>query len=118
MALPASWVDAIHERLTVRYGEAFSRMYHGAVPEAVRVDWAEALDGISSNRIRYALENLPERPPHAGQFRTLCMQAPAPQQAQLPAPPADPAMVAAVKAKLREVRQQIAVRQFGSGVHG
>jgi hypothetical protein len=104
MALPASWVDAIHERLTVRYGEVFSRTYHGANPEAVRVDWAETLDGISPERIRYALANLPDRVPHAGQFRSLCMQAPVASQQALPAPLPDPEFVGELMGRLNAAK--------------
>lgn len=79
MPMPSSWVDELLGRLSVRYGEAFVRQYTAAniQPEAVRADWAEVLDGVTPESIRYALQYLPEdRPPNALQFRALCRQAP------------------------------------------
>ena len=108
--MSARWVDGIHERLTVRYGEAFSRMYHGANPDAVRADWAETLAGISGERVKYALGNLPEKPPHAGQFRTLCMQAPIQTPQALPPPKPDAQFVGQIMQRLATVKAESSER--------
>lgn len=97
MSLPKSWVDELFTRLHLRYGVAFARQYDGLDPEAVKLDWADMLDGFDGDDIRYALEYLPERfPPNALEFRNLCRKAPAEAITALPAPPADPVMVARV----------------------
>ena len=79
MAMSSSWVDELLGRLAVRYGEAFTRQYTaaGVDAKAVRADWADVLDGVSAESIRYALEYLPaDKPPNALQFRALCRNAP------------------------------------------
>lgn len=75
MPLPDAWIDALFARLTVRYGVAFQRQYADMDIAVVKADWALALSRIPSDAIKGALENLPEKPPHAGQFRKLCVDA-------------------------------------------
>lgn len=74
--MPASsvWIDALFARLSARYGVAFQRQYSEIDPAAVKADWANTLDRMSADAIRAALENLPDRPPNAGQFRRLCLE--------------------------------------------
>lgn len=78
MPLPASWVDHLFAKLTVRYGAAFLRQWPADVDVSlVKADWAEVLDGFDGfpDGIAYALRNLdPQRPPNALQFRDLCRQ--------------------------------------------
>jgi hypothetical protein len=95
--LPASWVEALFAKLTVRYGVAFGQQYRDLDIGIVKADWADVLDGVQSDSIRYALQYLPERPPNAMSFRNLCRSAPATTAPALPAPaePADPARVQA-----------------------
>ena len=73
MALPDAWIEALFARLTVRYGVALQRVYADMDIEVVKADWAIALDRIPGSAIKGALENLPDKPPHAGQFRKLCL---------------------------------------------
>jgi hypothetical protein len=73
MALPAAWIESLFARLTTRYGVAFQRVYADMDIEVVKADWAIALDRIPGAAIKGALENLPDKPPHAGQFRKLCL---------------------------------------------
>ena len=97
MSLPASWIEALFGRLAVRYGGAFLRQYEGMDIALVKADWADFLAGFSGDDIRYALDYLPERfPPNALEFRALCRKAPVAAVSALPAPAADPAMVARV----------------------
>ena len=75
-------------------------------PSCRKADWAQVLDGVSHDGIRFALERLPaDWPPNAQQFRALCNSRPA--NDGLPAlpgpriaPPAD------VVAKLAAVTQK------------
>lgn len=74
--LPESWVDALFERLTLRYGVAFMRQWEDMAPAAVKMDWACVLHGIDGQTIKRALESLPaDKPPNANQFRRLCLEA-------------------------------------------
>ena len=67
--------DLSHARLAVRYGSRWSAMWAGVPMEAVKADWAQCLEGMTSRAIRYALDNLPdERPPTVAQFKKLCLQ--------------------------------------------
>lgn len=74
MPAPSAWVDALFDRLSARYGVAFLRQYGDLDAAVVKADWAGMLHGLSPQAIRCGLENLPERPPHAGQFRRLCLE--------------------------------------------
>lgn len=107
MELPASWVDALFAKLSIRYGAVFARQYADLDIAAVKADWAKVL-GMFSFRpeaIAYALEYLPaDKAPNASQFRTLCMAAPMSVRARLPRPAQNPEkareVVEAVKAAL------------------
>ena len=104
MSLPASWVDRIFTKLTVRYGVAFTRQYEGVDTADVKADWAEVLGGFSADAIGYALRFLPtERPPTALQFREICRRAPAPEAPpQLEGPKPDPARLAELMQRMRK----------------
>jgi len=107
MPLPASWADALFAKLTLRYGAAFMRQYADLNIEFVKDDWAQVLDGVSGDSIKYALENLPsDRPLNALQFRDLTRRSPLPELPKLPLPPADPARVAAAVEKIIAAKPQ------------
>lgn len=103
--MQSSWVDRLFERLTIRYGVAFSRVYEGLDIDAVKDDWEEVLKGVDVEGIRYALSALPaERPPNAMQFRDLCKSAPrvvTPLKLPEPQAPADINRVRELVSKLR-----------------
>jgi hypothetical protein len=108
MSLRQSWIDAIFERLTVRYGSAFMAQYAGIQPEAVKADWALALVGFGDHpeSIRYVLENLPEKPINVGQFVAIARRSPPPAVKALPEPAPDPVRVeAALRAARAEVQR-------------
>lgn len=88
--LHASWVDRIFAKLTVRYGQAFMRQYSDLDPALVKADWAEVLAGFDGqpDALKYAIENLPDAPPNATQFRAIARRAPSTVLA-LPAPRGD-----------------------------
>lgn len=108
MGLPASWVDNLFARLGVRYGDSFTRQWQDADPAAVKRDWAEVLAGFEQHpdSIAYALENLPDRPPNAQQFRAICRNAPPPVVKQLPAPKADASVARAAIERLKALKSR------------
>lgn len=89
--LPPVWVDRLFAKLTVRYGQAFMRQYADLDPALVKADWAEVLAGFESNTdpLRYAIENLPDSPPSAMQFRAIARRSPPPPVTALPSPSTD-----------------------------
>lgn len=97
MSLPASWVDALFDRLAVTYGAAFARMWEGVDVDAVKAHWSEELSYYQQQpqAIKHALTLLPaDKPPTVLQFRDLCRRCPEPVPVRLPAPPAKPEAVA------------------------
>lgn len=75
MPMQSSWVDSLFGRLMVRYGRAFVAQYEGIDLDVVKADWAGALDGVTADRVSFALEHLPaDRPPNALQFLALCRE--------------------------------------------
>ena len=105
MPLPASWVDPLMAKLTLRYGQAWMRQYADLDPAMVKADWAEVLGGFDRHpeALRYALDNLPEMPPNALQFRALARRSAPPVAVALPGPGGDapPARVSGLARKLR-----------------
>ena len=92
MTLPASWVDELLRRLTVRYGTAFMRQYAAAdvKPDDIRADWAQVLGTCNAEQIAFGLASLdPDRAPNAAQFRALCKAMPVVSMPALPAPSAE-----------------------------
>lgn len=60
-------------KLALTYGVRFHDAYAGMDAGMVRRNWAKELDGVSSEGIKYALRNLPDRfPPNVLEFRKLC----------------------------------------------
>lgn len=96
MSLPAAWAERIFEKLTLVYGRDFLSRWEGQELAAVMADWGHELAGFQAHpeAIRFALENLPEKPPTVLQFRAVCNRAPAPELPKLEAPAADPQRVA------------------------
>lgn len=98
-------IDRIFERLSATYMASWDRAM-GATPQAdIKTAWAHELSGFLQSRelmgcIAWALENLPETPPNAIQFKKLCKQAPMPEAPQLEAPKADPERMAQELARL------------------
>lgn len=104
MALPASWVDHLFGRLSLRYGAAFLRQWPDTDIDTLKADWADVLDGTIGDSISYALRYLPSAPPNAMQFRSLCRAAPRPDVPALPPPDvrADPDRVRTIVARLKD----------------
>lgn len=100
-------IDAIFDKLAVRYGAEWLRLWDGADMPFVKADWAEELSGYANNLepLRYALRHLPERCPNVGQFKKIANLCPPPVFKALPAPRAAEAVV------LGEVAKQLALKQ-------
>lgn len=108
--LRSELVDRLFARLTVRYGRAFTSQYDGLDEAAVKADWADVLGGFDSKpmALKYAIDNLPERAPTAGQFLAIARRAPEPDVPKLPEPKADPERVArALDTAQQETRPRI-----------
>lgn len=119
MSLPAKAVERIFLRLGAVYGTEFTNRY-AAIPDAnLTATWAHELRHFCDRlyAIAWALEHLPPRCPNLIEFRDLCDNAPAPVRPRLPEPqaPADPAKVAALRAKLAEVLAEQSMRQHHDG---
>jgi hypothetical protein len=110
----ASVVDAIFAKCLLVYGHDFLARWQGIALAEVKADWGRELGVMLSqpHAIKHALENLPERPPNALQFRALCFSyRPPVRHVELPAPiPRDPERVRVfvdnLKRKLAEQRSQ------------
>lgn len=67
-------IEWVLSKLALTYGVRFHDLYAGMDAAMVRRNWAKELDGVSSDGIKYALRNLPEKfPPNVLEFRRLCM---------------------------------------------
>jgi len=100
-------IDRLFQRLGATYGASWDRSFGEAPIADVKTVWAHELSIFSGSlhRLAWALENLPERCPNVMEFKSLCRQAPSPEQKALPEPKADPARVAAELAKLAPMRE-------------
>jgi len=93
----ATFIDWLFDRLHTTYGASWKRQFDGLPESSVKSQWGYELAWAFGRKevIRFALENLPERPPNGIEFRNLCRKAPAPTVVLLPEPKADPARVRA-----------------------
>jgi hypothetical protein len=96
---PGNWLDRVFGLMLARYGSAWTAKWAGIDMAAVRADWCNVLAGLQNRpeAVRYGLDNLPDAPPTAVQFRTACNRTPEPMPVALPAPMADPEVVAKVR---------------------
>jgi hypothetical protein len=76
--LPADAVEQLFSALTLRYGMPFLDRWRDIDINVVKADWARELSGFKPAAVRFALDNLPEKPPTVIDFRRLANQAPPP----------------------------------------
>lgn len=112
MSLSTRVIDKLFDTLGAYYGASWDRSL-GATPIAdAKTAWGNLLQGYASKErmhdIAWALDNLPDRPPNAIEFRNLCRRSPVGDLVALSAPKIDPAKVAAELAKLIPVRNATA----------
>lgn len=102
-------MELIFSKLQVRYGAAWMRQWDGVDMAFVKSDWMRELSGFAGNpaALMYALDHLPERVPNVAKFREIANQMPAPVFERLPAPAANPAVVAEQIARQSGVKQAI-----------
>lgn len=114
MPLPDLWIDDMFRRLSVRYGQAFLRQYDGLNLGDVKRDWAEVLGGMSAERLRHAMHNLPESAPTALTFKRCCMEfrPPEPALPKLDGPAADPARKAETARTMKELRDRLSSKHL------
>ncbi|UST52935.1 hypothetical protein NF681_11325 [Comamonadaceae bacterium OTU4NAUVB1] len=106
MSLPAAWVDALFDKLTLTYGQAFLRRWQDVDLNAVKTDWSHELAGFAHHpeAIAWALQNLPtDQAPTVLQFRAIARRAPMPDVPRIEVAPADPSRVAAELRKLAPI---------------
>lgn len=110
-------IDAIFDKLAVRYGAEWLRQWDGVQMKFVRADWAEELSGYADNLepLRYALRHLPERCPNVGQLKKIANLCPPPVFKALPAPKADEAVVSEQMAKQLELKRALAPKADEKG---
>ena len=99
-------INRMFDRLSATWGRDFMNQWEGLKGDKIKAAWAHELSGYNAslkpnpelvdNRkllqpIAWALENLPEKPMNAIQFRALCQRAPVPDTLRLPEPSANPA---------------------------
>ena len=112
MSLPMKAIDRLFSRLIATYGNAFMRQW-GDVPESdIKTVWAHELQGYASHlgALAWALENLPEKPMNALEFRALCRRAVVAEAPRLPEPAANPERIAAELAKLSGLSKPLPVQ--------
>lgn len=99
MSLPIEWIEKIFKKLSVTYGRDFLGRYEGIPLNDVKSDWAHELSGFEAHpeAIKHALQNLSQsKAPTVYEFRNVCSSAPKMAALELPRPPQDPAIVAAI----------------------
>ena len=118
--MPTAWIERIFLRLTSIYGREFIKQYSTGVVDGVDLGvedakqvWAEELWMFSDrpDAIKFALANLPDRPPNAIRFRDLARQAPRQEEAQLLTKKLSEEEKAANRARLAEIMAKIRVNQ-------
>lgn len=105
-ALPTAWVERLFRKLTLTYGRDFMARWEGLDECDVIEDWAEELAGFVNHpeALAYALKHLPPgKPPTVIEFCAIANRCPPPVFAALPAPVADPVVVAEIMAKAKAV---------------
>lgn len=120
MHLHSTWVDHIFAKLTVRYGAAFMRQWPDADPIMLKADWAEVLGGFAKqpDALTYAIENLPDTPVNALQFRALARRGPSRTDDVLRLGESGPVCKPSpeMKARLENIKCGIHLRSGGVGM--
>ena len=104
MSLPIEWTEKIFKKLSLAYGRDFLGRYEGLPLADVKTDWSHELSGFEAHpeAIKHALQNLhPSKPPTVYEFREWCAKAPKMAALELPLPPQDPAIVAAIVSRIK-----------------
>jgi hypothetical protein len=78
--LPSATFEWVWNSIGVRYGHFFAGKWDGFELSIVKEDWRLKLGDLTDRQLQFGLDNLPiGRPPaDCGEFRELCLRAPAP----------------------------------------
>lgn len=75
--IPLHWVESLFSRMAIRYGALWLNHWQGIDLDAVKLDWATELAGLSNEALKFGVVNLPlDKPPTLGQFKALCLRSP------------------------------------------
>lgn len=101
--IPLHWVESLFSRMAIRYGAVWLNHWQGIDLDAVKLDWATELAGLSNEALKYGVVNLPlDKPPTLGQFKALCLRSPVGVQRMLTDDvKADPERARALAAKAK-----------------
>ena len=71
-----AWIDRVFQKLTLIYGDTFTRNWNGIDAESVRETWADILAGFAAEDIGAAIKSCYSnpKPPNAPEFAALCRQ--------------------------------------------
>jgi hypothetical protein len=123
-------IKRLFDRLSGTWGRDFMDQWAGLHGGKVMAIWAHELSGYDARTkpnpeavdgralmqpIAWALENLPEKPLNAIQFRALCRRAPAAEVLRLPEPAANPARMAEALEKLAPLRKGASAGALAGG---
>ena len=108
--LPSAWIDRIFAKLTARFGREFLSRWEGVEIDVVKGDWADELAGMQNrpDAIKYALDNMGNKPPMVDDFKAMCSRAPDDGLIRLSAPKANPD---AIERAIRVAREALLQRQ-------
>lgn len=117
-AIPQTWIAALFAKLQVRYGHKWSSFHPTDEMASLAMDeWRSGLAGLTGEQIKQGLETWEgEWPPSLPEFKQACIGSQAGlthntaaykfSKKALPKPKADPEIVKAELAKMREVIQE------------
>jgi hypothetical protein len=103
-------VDRIFKRMALTYGAQWVRMWEHMPINDVKSMWGHELAVYTNEKripeVAWALENLPDVPPNAIEFRKLCARAPRAEPLPEPLPKTDPARLSLELSKLVELKAE------------
>lgn len=72
--LPASWVEALFDRMLLNYGKKFTDQWGSADPDKLYAHWARELSGFSRDELARGVAALEARdwPPTLPEFKRMC----------------------------------------------
>lgn len=75
-AQQSDWIERIFQRLNAIYGKEFSYKWENTDPEALKLEWADALGGFHAADIAAALQSCRAQPkaPNLPEFASMCRQ--------------------------------------------
>ena len=115
--LPLPYVKEIHRLLQVRYGSRWVSLWVGIEQSDIQADWAQQLDGMSPEGIKYALANLPpDFPPTVTAFRMLGNRRPDPVVLALPPLPSSPDEARKIAAAVRTMSGKPTPAEYMAGL--